>query len=253
MNSRPCIMNTPVAALVLAALAATPVLFLTGCGPATPAHAAEEAGVVVGPQYSASKGLHVPEETRRALGLTTVEIAEQSVAGTLAVPLRVYDVTSGRARATGLLPAASARRLRVGQTLQVPAAGEAVVTQLTPAAGAKGGAWEILAELPASDSTAMGAFLDAKAELPVQAAAVTVPRSALLEAFDGTYVYTASGEYFVRTPVTPGVATADVVEIKDGLYAGDVVVASPVMSLWLTELAAIKGGHSCCVVPPEEK
>jgi hypothetical protein len=43
------------------------------------------------------------------------------------------------------------------------------------------------------------------------------------------------------------------VEIKDGLYAGDQVVLQPVMSLWLTELAAVKGGQACCVVPAKGK
>jgi hypothetical protein len=60
-----------------------------------------------------------------------------------------------------------------------------------------------------------------------------------------------SGEHFVRTPVQLGGAAGGSVEIKDGLYPGDQVVAEPAMTLWLTELAAIKGGHSCCVVPPK--
>jgi hypothetical protein len=38
---------------------------------------------------------------------------------------------------------------------------------------------------------------------------------------------------------------------EDGLYVGDQVVLQPVMSLWMTELAAVKGGQACCVEPPK--
>ena len=57
----------------------------------------------------------------------------------------------------------------------------------------------------------------------------------------------------MRTPVKVGASSADFVEIKDGLYAGDQVVLQPVMSLWLTELAAVKGGQACCAVPAKGK
>ena len=50
-----------------------------------------------------------------------------------------------------------------------------------------------------------------------------------------------------------GTMLQEFVEITDGLYAGDQVVAQPVMSLWLTELASVKGGQACCVAPPKGK
>ena len=82
---------------------------------------------------------------------------------------------------------------------------------------------------------------------------VTIPRSALLECSDGHSVYTVSGEHLVRTPVKAGAVHGEVVEIKEGLYAGDQVVLEPVMSLWMTELAAVKGGQACCVEPAKGK
>ena len=54
-------------------------------------------------------------------------------------------------------------------------------------------------------------------------------------------ISTALGEIFYYT-----------VEFKKG-GAGDQVVLQPVMSLWLTELAAVKGGQACCVMPAEGK
>jgi len=45
--------------------------------------------------------------------------------------------------------------------------------------------------------------------------------------------------------VKVGARSPDFVEINDGLYAGDVVVAAPAEQLWLAELRLTKGGgHS---------
>ena len=81
--------------------------------------------------------------------------------------------------------------------------------------------------------------------LAADSAALTVPRSALLDAATGTFVYVVNGTSYLRTPVKIGASTADHVEITDGLYAGDTVVAAPVNQLWLSELRLTKGGgHS---------
>ena len=37
----------------------------------------------------------------------------------------------------------------------------------------------------------------------------------------------------------------DHVEIKDGLYSGDVVVTKAVKSLWMAELQVLRGGKAC--------
>jgi multidrug efflux pump subunit AcrA (membrane-fusion protein) len=75
--------------------------------------------------------------------------------------------------------------------------------------------------------------------------ALAVPTSALLETATGTYVYVVNSQYYLRTPVKIGVRAGEFVEITDGLYAGDEVVASPVNQLWLAELRLTKGGgHS---------
>jgi hypothetical protein len=34
-------------------------------------------------------------------------------------------------------------------------------------------------------------------------------------------------------------------EVTDGLYAGDQIVVSPVMTLWLAELQSLRGGKAC--------
>ena len=44
-----------------------------GCSPA-PEQVSNAKTEIVGPEYSATKGLYVPEETRRSLGLKIVEV-----------------------------------------------------------------------------------------------------------------------------------------------------------------------------------
>ena len=73
----------------------------------------------------------------------------------------------------------------------------------------------------------------------------------MLQCSEGQFVYTVSGEHLVRTAVQVGAVNSERVEITDGLYAGDQVAAQPVLQLWLTELAAVKGGQACCIVPPK--
>jgi multidrug efflux pump subunit AcrA (membrane-fusion protein) len=76
-----------------------------------------------------------------------------------------------------------------------------------------------------------------------------VPQSALLTAADGSYVYAVNGSHLTRTRVKPGAVSEGLVEIEDGLYAGDSVAARGIDNLWLVELSALKGGTPCCPVP----
>jgi len=79
----------------------------------------------------------------------------------------------------------------------------------------------------------------------VSRSALTVPRTALLDSAGGFFVYVVNGEFYLRTPVKTGASDASYFEITDGLYAGDIVVATPVEQLWLAELRLTKGGgHS---------
>lgn len=237
------------ACIVLAALAAS------GCGSRNGSTETTAGARVVGPEYSASKGLYVPEETRRSLALQLVDVAEQPVAGSLEIPLRIYRVGVDCIRASGQIAGDVAPRLTPGREVTVSAvAGRVIparVSAVRPALGATSATREILVEIPAASGLTVGEFVRGTVSLRSTDAAAAVPRDAVVQSTEGPFVYTLSGEHFVRTAVKLGTMTTDVVEIADGLYAGDQVVARGAMALWLTELAAIKGGHSCCVVPPK--
>lgn len=233
------------------------VLTLAGCQPKSDGSAASEETVEIGPQYSAKNGLLVPDETRQSLGLKIVEVTEQKVPATLDVQLRVYQEGEESILASATVTPEEAKQLKRGQAVQARAndanltgSVTAVDDRLLKATGMA----EVQVELARTNGAAsVGAFIPARVELDSAAAVVAIPQAALLECSDGHSVYTVSGEHLVRTSVKVGARAGELVEIKDGLFAGDQVVLQPVMSLWMTELAAVKGGQACCVAPAKGK
>ena len=90
-----------------------------------------------------------------------------------------------------------------------------------------------------------GDFLSANISIPRENPVMVVPRSAVLRSVEGSFVYVVNGEAYLRTAVKTGVEAEGLVEVTDGLLAGDGVVTRPVEKLWIIELRATKGGgHS---------
>jgi multidrug efflux pump subunit AcrA (membrane-fusion protein) len=151
-----------------------------------------------------------------------------------------------------------AKLLKAGQAIQVRLSDEQTfpgrVTHVSDQLQRATGSAEVLVEISnPPDGMAVGQFVPAAGTMESGAAVVTIPRAALLGCSEGQFVYTVSGEHLVRTAVKVGASNAEFVEIADGLYTGDEVVLQPVMSLWMTELAAVKGGQACCIEPPKGK
>lgn len=241
-------------------MAALAVAALAGCKPkgtssASSAEAAES--VPLGPQYS-KKGLLVPEDTRRSLGVRVVEVTEQKVSATLELSLRVYQSGGSGGKASGTMTPEQAKSLHAGQAVEMKSADghtfTGKVTRLNDELEKATGTIEVLVEFSsAPQAVSSGMFLQASVALDAAESVVSIPSAALLQCSDGHSVFTVSGEHLVRTPVKVGATSGGYVEIKDGLYAGDRVVLQPVMSLWMTELAAVKGGQACCVQPAKGK
>ncbi len=82
-------------------------------------------------------------------------------------------------------------------------------------------------------------------DLPGAAGAPAIPESALLRTVRGEFVFVANGGWYLRTPVRTGAAAGGWIEIRDGLYEGDTVVAQGARALWLAEIQAVNGGVSC--------
>ncbi len=97
----------------------------------------------------------------------------------------------------------------------------------------------------ATEKLKPGEFLPAVITLPRENVVAVIPRSALLGTSEGTFVYAVNGDAFFRTAVKVGAEADGLVEITDGLFAGDAVVTRPVETFYLIELRATKGGgHS---------
>ena len=75
--------------------------------------------------------------------------------------------------------------------------------------------------------------------------ASTIPAAALLRTAKGDFVYVANGGWFLRTAVVIGATDASWLEVKDGLYEGDIVVTRGTRALWLAEIQAVNGGVAC--------
>lgn len=233
-------------------------LALAGCGDqrGDPAKAVDTEEV--GPKYTAKNGIHVPQETFRSVGLTIAEVAERRMDATLELPLRIYRTNATTILASGAMAAEEAKGVKAGQEVQVLATDgrkyRGTVTAITQTLLSATDSAELLVEIPrGTEGAPIGAFVNGSITIHNEARVAAIPRAALLQCSDGWSVYTVNGDSFVRTPVKVGAANGDFVEIKDGLYPGDQVVLRPVMSLWMTELAAVKGGQACCAVPAKGK
>lgn len=73
----------------------------------------------------------------------------------------------------------------------------------------------------------------------------SIPAGALLRTVRGNFVYVANGPGFLLTPVVIGALDATRVEIREGLYEGDIVVTRGVRDLALAEIQALNGGVGC--------
>src|SRR5688572_9746913 len=228
--------------------------FLAGCGINDSGHDAqaahEEETLPSAELFEKGRGVRLPEEMARSLGVEIAEAAERPFRERLEVSARVYQ--AGRAIAT-LSPDAAAR-LSVGEavTLRASDASPDVITGQ-------------LARLDSQTATlgqveALFEFADASGRYPVgssmisaflgreQQTALAVPASAVLQGTESAFVYAVSGSHFVRTPVKVGMTNDGWVQVIDGLYAGDSVVAKACEAMWMIELCALKGGTPCCPV-----
>ncbi len=230
--------------LFLAGLAAL-ALPLAGCGKKATAeaghdhsgHAEGEKGGEGGVTFKEGRGLQFSPEVIKALGVVVAQAEDRALAAELNVTVQVF-ATKPRVLASARLPAEQVARLEKSRF-----AG-AKLARVDRTAVAATRLVDLVFELDSPAPDRLGDFVTlALAAEPVSALAV--PRSAVLDGAAGTFVYVVNSGAYLRTPVKLGAHSADFVEISDGLYAGDVVVVTPVDQLWLAELRLTKGGgHS---------
>lgn len=220
-------------------------LLLAGCGKKVSSEAdhdhsehaegeeAEESGVT----FKEGRGLQLSPEVIKALGLVTAEAEDRVLAPELNITAQVFAITP-RVLAGARLPAKQAVLLEQSSFTG------AKLAQIDRSAVSATRLVDLVFELDASATHQVGDFVTLA--LAVEPTSVlTVPRSAVIDGATDTFVYVVNSGTYLRTPVKVGARSADFIEIADGLYAGDVVVVTPVEQLWLAELRLTKGGgHS---------
>lgn len=253
-------------------------LLAGGCGakpPASEGHghpgAEEEArdggggdahGEAPGAEFKPGSGIRLGEAARKALGLETAEVSQRKLALAFSATARVFHAAhqhgsefpghkDGHAYANAMIHTGTADLLRVGQQVELEASGrspgalQAVLSSLDRETARAIGQVEAVIEIPDPEGRLdFGAFLTVRF-LGVERSATVIPRSALVDAATGTFVYVSNGERWLRTAVKVGGSSEQFVEILDGLVEGDVVVSRGAVDLWLVELRFTKGGgHS---------
>lgn len=220
------------------------------------------AGAELGIGYSSKKGLSIAPETARFIGLAAAEVQERRLSSALAFGGQVYAVASHRdsgplaastAQASGAVAPPDALKLKPGQTatIRLPGDSEGMgmagrIEGLRRDLERAQGQVEVLVSFASPPSrVAPGAAVIVSVMRNSAPGSVSVPKSAVLRTSEGDFVYTTSGDRFVRTHVVLGVMSQDWAEVTEGLYAGDEVVTHPVMTLWMAELQSLRGGKAC--------
>ncbi len=205
-------------------------LVLAGCGRSEPTGASVAANAEsregAPASFKAGRGLQLPPETVKAMGIRTAEAEQHELSQERQVMAQVFE-SKPAVLASAVMSASEAERLESTHTdgaklVRVDRSAEKATHQV-----------ELIFELNGPHS--VGEFVRLTLKAPT-GSVLTVPRSALLDSARGTFVYVSNGGAFLRTAVKTGAIDADRVEISDGLYAGDVVVIAAVEKLWVTEL-----------------
>lgn len=210
--------------------------------------AEEEAPVASAVTFKSGHGLLVPEATAKVIGLSLLDVEEAEVPDVVVLSAQVFEpAKEGRSTASALtwVTPEQATRHTVGE--QVRAANlDGRVAELHHETGRTTGLVEMVIELDDPGRTlTVGSYMKVTLEKRGGGAVTFVPASAVLQTLDGSFVYAVNGDRFMRAAVQTGASGDGKVEIVDGLFAGDRIVASPVMVLWLAELQSLRGGKSC--------
>ena len=197
-----------------------------------------------GAQFKKGEGLSITDEMKKAIALQVADVSEDKVASAITVKLSALKPNE----ASGWLPPQQAALVKPGTEVEMQAEGntaaiKGTVQRVEQMSFGTLGDYEIT--IATAQPLRVGTRLKATFQAPAGDAVPVIPRSALLKTAEGTFVYAVNGAFYVRTPVKTGAMNDALVEIADGLYSGDQIVTTPVMSLWMAELQVLRGGKAC--------
>jgi hypothetical protein len=197
-----------------------------------------------GAQFKAGRGLDLTDEMKKSIGLTVAEVAEEKIAPVMSLTL---DSVQGN-KASGWLSPADAAVVQQGMEVELQGGDpvqkyKGVVQSIEKMPTGSLGESEIT--ITSTDALPPDGKLQVVFRGKESDVVPVVPTSALLKTAEGSFVYAVNDGFYVRTPVTTGPTDGALVEITDGLYSGDQIVTTPVMSLWMAELQVLRGGKAC--------
>lgn len=214
-----------------------------------------------GAQFRKGEGLALTDEMKQAIDLQVAEVTDAKVAPAFTVPLHVTPRSDFRRvsltqesqpttnEVTGWLTGDQAALIKPGMKVELQSEGTDAAATSGTLARVEKAAYATLGEYEVAVATDKplpeGSQVIATFRAPAGEDVASIPRSALLKTAEGTFAYTVNGKFYLRTPVKVGAMNEQAVEITDGLYSGDEIVASPVMSLWMAELQVLRGGKAC--------
>jgi hypothetical protein len=206
-----------------------------------------------GASFREGHGVKIPEAMQKSLGIRILDVTEQKLAAQVEIPLHVLRDAAvadspNQTEASGWISKTQAAAIKPGQTGRIILAdgktASGIVARIDKAADAALGDFEIVVHTIAD--LRAGTTVTAVFESAVAGEVVAVPAAAVMRTAEGEFVYAVNEEHFKRVPVQTGGRNTDSVEITDGLYAGDQIVANQVVPLWMTELQTLRAGKSCC-------
>src|SRR5262245_51254622 len=208
----------------LVALATATAFVVAGCGHkheerhAQAEHAQE---AKFGVTFNAKKGLLVPPETAKFLGLQVADVEERKIAATFQFSAQVYCTATEAqfaslqpgsrpdALASGNVSAVAASKLNEGQAVTVqggdgPALAGRIVAIKHDLAATSGQVEVLVAVSDSPQPLASGSLINVTVALGGDKPVASVPCSALFRTTEGDFVYTVSGEHFMRALVKLG-------------------------------------------------
>ena len=213
---------------------------LSSCNESNASPSAEHATAPEnGAQFKEGKGVALTTLMMKSIGLQTAEVAEEKIAP--AFTITVQTMQRGT-EASGWLTEAQAAQVQPGMSVELGSA-KGSVLRIEKAPYVTLGDFEVTVQTTAPVET--GTALTATFRFPAGDAVTVIPKGALLTTAEGTFIYAKNDEFYLRTAVKVGATSGEHVEITYGLYTGDEIVTTPVMSLWLAELQVLRGGKSC--------
>ena len=199
----------------------------------------------IGIKYDKNQGLRVTPASAKLLGFKLADVEEHQLTGTVELQVQLYEAADSTEKAFGSawIGQEEAAKLQPGQKITLDRGFDGAVRRIEEARSNR--LAEIIIEIDDPDGQLKaGKFLSAAAEISTDGEVPVISKASVVKTTEGTFAYVDNAGWTVRTEIELGIEQDESVEVVDGIYAGDLVVAAPAMTLWMVELQLTKSGKT---------